>query len=55
MLARGETVDASRYYMRTQPRFETGDKRYAWLNRTVFMGSGARLASSVLITIYEVT
>jgi hypothetical protein len=55
MLARGETVDASRYYMRTQPRFETGDKRYAWLNCTVFVGSGARLASSVLITIYEVT
>lgn len=54
-LARGENVDGSRYYMRTQPRFETGDERYAWLNRTVFVGTGERLASSVLITVYEVT
>ncbi len=26
--------------MRTQPRFETGDARYAWLNRTIFVGTG---------------
>ncbi|MCV0393788.1 MAG: DUF3237 domain-containing protein [Rhizobiaceae bacterium] len=53
-LAKGEQVDPSRYYMRTQPRFETGDARYAWLNRTVFVGTGARLADSVRITFFEV-
>jgi hypothetical protein len=31
---------ASRYYYRTTVQFETGDERYAWLNRTVAIGSG---------------
>lgn len=53
-LARGEHVDPTRYYMRTQPRFETGDARYAWLNRTIFVGTGARLADSVRIAFFEV-
>jgi hypothetical protein len=34
-LTAGESVDPSLYYMRTTPRFETGDARYAWLNRTI--------------------
>ena len=54
-LARGEDVDPSKYYMRTQPRFETGDERYAWLNRMICVGTGAREASRVRITVYEVT
>ena len=54
-LARGETVDPSTYTMRTVPRFETGDPRYAWLNRIVAVGSGARDASAVRLRIYEVT
>lgn len=53
-LARGEPVDPSRYYMRTHPRLETGDPRYAWLNRTIFVGTGSRQPSSVKITIFEV-
>ena len=53
-LARGEAVDPSRYYMRTTPRFETGDSRYAWLNRMVAIGTGAREASAVRLKIYEV-
>jgi hypothetical protein len=53
-VARGETVDPSEYYMRTQPRLETGDPRYDWVNRTIFVGTGARLASAVQIQIYEV-
>src|ERR1700748_1251410 len=32
-LARGETIDPAAYYFRTAPRFETGDARYAVLNR----------------------
>lgn len=53
-LMRGETVDPARYYMRTQPRFETGDPRYAWLNRTIFVGAGERLANGVRVTFFEV-
>lgn len=53
-LARGDAVDPALYYMRTQPRFETGDARYLWLNRIVCIGSGARLADGVRITFFEV-
>ena len=53
-LLRGETVDPSLYYMRTQPRFETGDPRYAWLNRLIAIGTGSRLPAGVRITFFEV-
>ena len=53
-LARGETVDASLYYMRSHPSFETGDPRYAWLNKIVCVGSGERLANAVKLEMYEV-
>ncbi|MCI5073849.1 DUF3237 domain-containing protein [Oricola sp.] len=53
-LAAGEDVDPALYYMRTQPRLQTGDPRYAWLNRTVFVGTGERHASSVRIGLFEV-
>ncbi|MQA81614.1 MAG: DUF3237 family protein [Streptosporangiales bacterium] len=33
-------VDPARYYFRTNPLFETGDQRYAWLNDIVCIGSG---------------
>jgi hypothetical protein len=54
-LSSGESVDPSLYYMRTSPRFETGDARYAWLNRIVCVATGARRASSVELEVYEVT
>ena len=53
-VARGEDVDPAEYYMRTHPRLETGDPRYAWVNRTIFVGTGARFASAVRVQIYEV-
>lgn len=53
-LARGENVDASLYYMRSHPSFETGDARYAWLNKIVCVGSGERLANAVKLEMYEV-
>lgn len=53
-LARGEAVDPARYYMRTWPRLVTGDVRYAWLNRLVCLGTGARGPDHVRISIYEV-
>jgi len=30
----------SDHYFRTAPRLETGDERYAWVNRTLFVGEG---------------
>ena len=53
-LARGENVDPSLYYMRTTPSFETGDARYAWLNRIVCVATGARRAAAVELEVFEV-
>ncbi len=36
----GKDVDPSRYYFRTTPRFETGDERYAWLNKLICVAVG---------------
>jgi len=33
-------TDYEDQYFRTTPRFETGHERYAWLNRSVFVGEG---------------
>ena len=53
-LASGEAVDPSLYYMRTTPCFETGDARYAWLNRIVCVATGARRAAAVELEVFEV-
>jgi hypothetical protein len=53
-LAAGKEVDPSLYYMRTTPLFETGDARYAWLNRLICVGTGARRKSSVHLEVFEV-
>ena len=51
----GENVDPSLYYMRTTPSFETGDARYAWLNRMVCVATGARLPAAVELEVFEIT
>ena len=53
-LAAGEAVDPTLYYMRTTPWFETGDSRYAWLNRIVCVATGARRAAAVELEFFEV-
>jgi hypothetical protein len=53
-LAAGEAVDPALYYMRTTPWFETGDARYAWLNRIVCVASGARRPAAVELEVFEV-
>lgn len=53
-LARGETVDPATYYFRTLPRFESGDPKYAYLNRLVAMASGDRRKSGPIYTIEEI-
>jgi hypothetical protein len=53
-IARGESVDPSTYYFRTTPRFETGDPRYAFLNRLLAVSSGDRRAAGPIYTIDEI-
>ena len=37
-LARGERMPFEQTYVRTTPKFETSDERYAWLNELVIVG-----------------
>jgi hypothetical protein len=53
-MAKGEDVDPALYYMRTTPWFETSAPAYAWLNRIVCVGTGARRAEAVELDFYEV-
>ncbi len=53
-LAAGEDCPPQSYYMRTMARLHTGHPDYAWVNTTVFVGTGARLAQAVQIDLYAV-
>jgi len=53
-VARGENVDPSDYYMRTHARLETGDERYEWVNKMLFVGVGARSKQSVAMRLYAI-
>ena len=53
-LAAGEAVDPALYYMRTTPRFETADARYAWLNGIVCVATGARRPAAVELEVFEI-
>lgn len=53
-LARGEDVPPDSYYMRTQARLETGDPRYEWVNRTLFVGRGQRKSAQVVLSLFRV-
>ncbi|MFI6645791.1 DUF3237 domain-containing protein [Streptomyces sp. NPDC050504] len=48
----GDPVDPAAYYFRLFCRFETGDERYRWLNRTLAVASAARTASTVRYEAY---
>ena len=53
-IARGEDVPHDSYYMRTQARLETGDPRYEWVNKTLFVGTGERKAQTVIVDLYAI-
>jgi len=53
-LARGERVDASEYYLRTAPFFETASEKYAWLNHLVSIAVGGRTPDGVAYRVFEV-
>ena len=51
-IAQGEMVAPSEYYMRTSARLETGDVRYSWVNKLIFVGTGGREYDKVLMSLY---
>jgi Protein of unknown function (DUF3237) len=53
-LARGDSVDAARYYFRTAMRFETSAPALAWMNKLIAIGRGVREARAVLLDVFEV-
>lgn len=53
-LARGEDVAPNAYSMRTMAKLETGDERYDWVNKTLFVGTGARQKSTVIVSLFAV-
>lgn len=53
-LAAGEAVDPAEYYFRATPRLSAPAGRYDWLNRSLFLCSGARYPDAVLLWFYEV-
>jgi hypothetical protein len=53
-LARGEAVDASEYYLRTTPYFETAAPRRAWLNQIVAVAQGGRRPDGVEYDVFEI-
>ena len=53
-LARGDTVDASEYYFRTTPYFETASEKYAWLNRIITVAVGDRRATGPCYRVYKI-
>jgi hypothetical protein len=53
-LGRGEAVDASTYYFRTTPRFETSNRDYSFLNRLIAVASGDRRPEGPAYSIHEV-
>ncbi len=53
-LVAGETVDPAEYYFRTVPEFIAPAGPYDWLNRSIFICSGARYASSIRLWVWRV-
>ena len=53
-IASGEQVSPDEYYMRTAIRLKTGDERYAWVNRSIFVASGGKVGNTVRLSVYRV-
>jgi hypothetical protein len=53
-LLAGQPVDPATVYFRTVPRFETAAADLQWLARSVFVGTGERNPSDVIIRFFKV-
>ncbi len=54
-LAAGEEVDPALYYFRTAPEFIAPEGKYDWLNKSIFVCSGARYAAGIKLWVWRVT
>jgi hypothetical protein len=52
-LERGEETQYGDAYFMTQPRFETGDEKFSWLNRVMAVAEGRVLPSAVEYRVFE--
>jgi Protein of unknown function (DUF3237) len=53
-LAAGESVDPSEYYFRATPVLTAPAGKYDWLNRNLFICTGARYATAITLWIYRI-
>jgi hypothetical protein len=53
-LSAGAAVDPAEYYFRATPRLSAPAGRYDWLNRRIFLCTGARYPDAVRLWFYEV-
>jgi len=53
-LLAGETVDPAVVYFRTVPKFETAAPELQWLARSVFIGTGERYPTEVVVRFWRV-
>jgi hypothetical protein len=54
-LTAGEDVDPAEYYFRTSPSFLAPAGAYEWLNRDLFVATGARRAKAIELEFYRVS
>lgn len=53
-LVAGEDVAPTEYYFRMNPRFKAPEGKYDWLNKSIFVASGARYANAIKLWFFEV-
>ncbi|MEG3123649.1 DUF3237 domain-containing protein [Sphingomonas sp. GB1N7] len=53
-LQRREVIAYEDSYIRTTPRFETSDPRYAWLNRVIAVANGHRAVEGPMYQVFEI-
>jgi hypothetical protein len=53
-LVAGEDVDPAEYYFRTIPEFIAPTGKYDWMNRSVFVCSGARYKTAIKLWVWRV-
>jgi len=53
-IAAGEQVSPNDYYLRNAPFFETGSKKYDWLNHILSIGVGRREPDSAVYDVYQI-
>ena len=51
---RGEPISYAESYVRTTPRFETGDARYDWINSVVAVANGGPPGSSPTYEVFAI-